>query len=86
MEFIVVERSYDPPITQAEIEARMRSPNGCYDLWRVKHVLTVLSLDGRKALCMYEAPDAASVRNASEQNGDAYDRIWTGERFVKCDP
>lgn len=83
MEFVVVERTYDPGKTQEEIDEMMSASSPCYELRRVKHVLTVISLDGRRALCMYDAPDAASVRDANDENGDPYDRIWTGVRLAR---
>lgn len=83
MEFVVVERNYPHPITEAQVEARLKEPQPCYDLRQVKHIMTVLARDGMRALCMYEAPDAASVRDACDEQGDAYVRIWTGTRMTK---
>ena len=65
------------------MEARLSGPSPCYELRNIKHVLSVLSHDGCRVLCMYEAPDAASVRAACEENGDPYERIWTGTRFTR---
>jgi hypothetical protein len=86
MEIVIVERIYDPPITQAEIDEKMSGgPVPCYALRNVTHVMSVISLDGRRAICMYEAPDAASVRQASEENGDPFERVWTGTRVGRSD-
>jgi hypothetical protein len=86
MEIVIVERIYDPPITQAEIDEKMSGgPVPCYALRNVTHVMSVISLDGRRAICMYEAPDAASVRQASEENGDPFERVWTGTRVGRFD-
>lgn len=86
MEIVIVERTYEPPITQADIDRKMASPAPCYDLRRVKHVMSIISRDGRRAICMYEAPDAAAVRQASEENGDPYVRVWTGTRVMRAEP
>jgi hypothetical protein len=81
MELVVVERTLDPPISKEQIERRLHTPSPCYQLRRIKHVDTVISKDGRRMVCFYEAPDAASVRAASEENGDPFDRIWTAVRL-----
>ena len=81
MELVVVERTFDPPPPKEELERRLHTPTPCYQMRRIKYLYTVVSNDGRRMLCFYEAPDAASVRAASEENGDPFDRIWTGTRL-----
>lgn len=77
MELVIVEREYDEPLTEEEAERMVREGSPCFDLRRVKHVVTYLSKDGRRAFCAYEAPDAAAVRAANEEQGSAYVRVWS---------
>lgn len=78
MEIVVVERTYAEPKSREEVDRSINGANPCYGIRRIEHLLTLISNDGRTAICVYEAPDAASVRAASEESGDEYDRIWTG--------
>jgi hypothetical protein len=35
--------------------------------------------DGRHAICVYEAPDAESVRRTQDELKQPYDRVWTAQ-------
>ena len=77
MALVIVERTLDPALSVEDVLAGREANRGCYSLRRVKHVTTYLSADGRRAFCVFEAPDAASVREADEQAGNRFDRVWT---------
>lgn len=78
MELVIVERTLDPGMTVQDVLAARAQNRGCYEMRRVRHVTSYLSADGRRAICVFEAPDAASVREAIEQAGSPFDRVWTG--------
>ncbi len=59
---VLVERSFQDPVTFEEIRSVANASNGCFRTHRVKHVRTFLSLDGKRMVCFYNAPDAESVR------------------------
>lgn len=83
MELVIVERSYPHPVTLEQVDAKLQGPNPCFQLRRVHHLLTVLSRDGRRALCFYRAPDAAAVREANDETQSPYERVWTGSAVTR---
>lgn len=76
MERVIVERTYDVPMSEDEIRA-VADEGGCSDLHRVFLRRSYLSPDGLRMICVYEAPDAEAVRLLQRSNGLPYDRIWT---------
>ena len=77
MEIVIVEREFEEPLSRHDAEQMQRDGAACYRLRRVKHLHTYLSKDGRRAICAYLAPDAASLREASDEQGIPYSRVWT---------
>ena len=76
MERVIVERTYDAPMSEDEVR-KAAQEGGCSDLHRVFLRKSYLSPDGLRMLCVYEAPDAETVRQLQRSNGLPYDRVWT---------
>lgn len=81
METVIVERVFEQPLTTEDLEARLRTPSGCHSAHRVRFVRTLLSADGLRAICEYEAPDAEAVRAVNRQLNVPFERIWTARVF-----
>lgn len=79
MELVVVERVYEQPFTDEQAEALKRQAGPCFEMRRIKHLKMLRSKDGLRAICLYAAPDAATVREAHEQGAFPYARIWSVE-------
>jgi hypothetical protein len=47
----------------------------------VSFLRSYFAIDGRRMLCLYEAPDVESVRFANRQAGLPFDRVW-GARAI----
>ena len=77
MERVIVEREFDVPVDVEELVARAKRNELCYQLRNVQHVRTIVSTDGRRMICEYDAPDAESVREANDLAGVPYLRVWT---------
>jgi len=81
----VVERTFEPPLTQDEldrIEARMAPCLGMYD---VTWIRSVWSADRARMVCEYEAPDAASVRRVQDEAEASYDTVWRADLLEPLD-
>lgn len=78
MEIVIVERTLSPAMTLDEVRATRERNRGCYEMRRVRHITSYISADGTRGICVFEGPDAASVRDANEQAGTPFDRVWTG--------
>lgn len=76
---VILERTFDPPLTDerhAELSKRL-SP--CLDRNGVEWIRSHLSLDRRRLICLFRAPDAGAVRSALRQARLEHDRVWSAE-------
>ena len=73
---VVVERSFTEPVAFEEIAAREEAGAWCLDTHRVRFLRSYFSSDRRRMICLYEAPDAESVRRAQTQIGMPLDAVW----------
>ena len=77
MEHVVVERAFEQPYTINEINSIHRKFAWCLEQNRVRLIQSYLSLDRKRMICIYEAPDAESVRRINQQSGFPCNCIWT---------
>ena len=77
MELVLVERIFPEPVDLADIKAAVKRNRGCMDLHRVRYLRGYLSSDRLRMVCLFEAPDAESVRLVNDRVGMPYERIWT---------
>ena len=73
---VLVERSWDEPVTMEEIQALEDAGAWCLETHRVKFVRTFFSTDRTRMACLYKAPDAESVRLAQRQAEMPVDVVW----------
>ena len=73
---VLVERSWDQPVTMAEIQAIEDAGSWCLETHRVKFVRTFFATDRTRMVCLYQAPDAESVRLAQRQAMMPVDSVW----------
>ena len=76
---VIVERSFDPPLTTEELRAVEERMAPCLDLYRVQWLRSLWSADRRRMICEYEAADAESVRLVQRESRARFDRIWTAD-------
>lgn len=75
---VVVARSFAAPVRFEDISAMGRAKGWCFDTYRVKHVRSFHSLDGKRMLCFYAAPDAEAVRAAQREAAMPVESVWAG--------
>jgi ribosomal protein L11 methylase PrmA len=79
---IVVEESFDPPLT-AEIHAHLTSQlKPCLELRDATWISSHMSTDRTRCICIYEAKDAQAVRDAYQRAGFKYDRVWASSDWA----
>jgi hypothetical protein len=76
---VIVERSFDPPTTQADLDRVVARMTPCLDLYGVHWIGSRLATDRRRMVCEYDAPDLASVRALQREAGAGFERIWPAE-------
>ena len=77
-----LERSFDPPLTLADLEKMVADGQGCFGLHRVDWVESLWSADSRKLVCHFRGPDAESVRIALRSIDADTTRLWRGSEHV----
>ncbi|PXX99341.1 DUF4242 domain-containing protein [Halomonas sp. LBP4] len=82
---VLVERSFDEPVTVEAIQALEDAGSACLQNHRVRFVRTFFSLSGKRMICLYRAPDAESVRLAQHQAGMPMDRVWAFQLVSPAD-
>lgn len=75
---LFLERDFFPPVSHADLQAAWGGAIGCFELHRVEWRGSLLSLDGRKLVCNFRAPDAESARIALRSGGADIRRLWPG--------
>lgn len=79
MKRVVAERTFEVPLTDEQLEAMRVGKSACYEAYRVTFVRSLVSADRKRTICEYDAPDAESVRQASQRAGVPYDRVYPVE-------
>jgi hypothetical protein len=77
---VLVERSFAAPVEFADVAAIENAAAWCLDEHRVKFAHTFFSLDRKRMLCFYDAPDAESVRIAQRKAAMPHDTVWAFSR------
>jgi hypothetical protein len=73
---VVVERRFEEPTTLDEIQALEDAATWCLDLHKVTFLRTFFSADHKHMICLYQAPDAESVRLAQQQAKMPVNKVW----------
>ena len=76
---IIVERTFEAPLTVDELRAVETRMAPCLDLYGVRWIRSRLSSDRKRMICEYEAADVASVRNVQQESRASFDRMWAAE-------
>lgn len=79
MSRIIVERIFDAPPSEKDLEAAAIRERPCLTAYGVVWRRSLLSADRLRMICEYEGPDAESVRRVQREAGNSFDRAWPGE-------
>lgn len=79
MAYVIVERTFESPLTPEQLEKAMRRLEPCLVQYDVRWVRSFLSNDRCRDVCEYEAPDAEAVRMAHHTANMPYQRVWTAQ-------
>jgi hypothetical protein len=83
---VVVERSFAEPVAFEDIQAIEKRGAGCLDSHGVRFLKSYFSRDRRRMICLYEAPDAESVRLAERKAGVPFEKAWTARPLRHSGP
>lgn len=77
-DLVAVERSFGEPVAFDDVHGAERAAQWCLDAHQVTHLHSFFSIDRRRMVCFYRAPDVEAVRTAQRQAGMPADIIWPG--------
>lgn len=73
---ILVEKIFDPPITQAKWNRDVEIGIPCHEAHNVHWIRSCMSRDRTRVICEFEAPDTETVRKSFRKAGLPFARIW----------
>lgn len=76
---VIVERSFDTPFTQQDLDAVEARMAPCLDLYNVRWIRSHWSADRLRMICEYEAADVASVRKVQREASARFERAWAAD-------
>jgi hypothetical protein len=79
---VVVVHGFDTPADFGARQVLEDVDMGCFQLHRVRLLRSYLSNDRLRMVCLYQAPDAESVRIAQRRAGLPADRAWAVQRLA----
>lgn len=78
MQHVLLERHFDPAISADDFRAMALEGIDCMPLYRVQWRESLLSADGSRLLCRFEAPDAEAVRMVARDSHPRAKVAWAG--------
>jgi hypothetical protein len=82
---VVVRRSFDQPVTVESVQAIEDAGAWCMELHKVTFLRTFFSVDCKHMICLYQAPDAESVRLAQQQAKMPVEKVWSCRGYSMAD-
>lgn len=79
MKTYVVERDFGEPLAEADLAAALERMGPCLEQYGLIWVHSYFSQDRTRMVCIYEGPDAESVRGAQRSAEAKFDKIWQAE-------
>jgi len=79
MATIMVERRFDPPLSQQDLDAVAERMGPCLETYNVQWVRSYFSDDRTRMVCEYRAADAESVRNVQREAEARFDHVWVAD-------
>lgn len=78
MSLVIVETVAEQPLTDEVLDAATQYIAPCVQARNGAWLYSLLSSDRHRMICIYDAPDAESIRDAYRRGGLASSRAWAG--------
>jgi hypothetical protein len=82
---IIMEQTFETPMSDDELSVFARRIDVCLDLRNGTWARSYLAFDRKRMVCEFEAPDAESVRDALRSANVPFDRVWSATVFDAVD-
>ena len=80
---IIVEHTYESPVSEEELGLTARRIDGCLAAYGATWVRSYVSLDRKRMICEFEAPDAEAVRTSYHNADVKFERVWTANAYSR---
>lgn len=81
MAVLVLEQSFEIPITPEELNDAAARVDRCLEVHGARWMRSYLSLDRRRMICEFEAADAEKVRESYRSAGVKFDGVWAADVY-----
>jgi hypothetical protein len=85
MPHIIVEYAFERPITDEEFDAGAARLDPCLEARSARWLQSFLARDRMRRICIFEAPDAESVREAYRSAKIGFERAWVADPITDDD-
>lgn len=79
MTHIIVEQSFDPPLTPDDFSRLAARIEPCLEQYGVDWIRSYMAADRSRLVCHFQAADAETVRAAYRSADARFDRVWTAD-------
>jgi Protein of unknown function (DUF4242) len=83
--YVIGERNFAAPLTESDLAGLYGACAWCFEVHRVHRVRLIVAQNRRRAVALFRAPDAESVRLACQHAGTPLDRVWPCRRIGRED-
>ena len=86
MAVLVLEQSFEIPITPEELNDCAARVDRCLEAHGARWMRSYLSLDRKRMICEFEAADAEQVRESYRSAGVNFDGVWSADMYSRDVP
>ena len=83
MAHLILEQSFEVPLTDEEHGRIGSRIDKCLEAYGARWMRSYLSLDRKRMVCEFEAPDAEAVRASYRSAGVAFERVWSAYLYKR---
>jgi hypothetical protein len=85
MPHIIVQYAFNPPLTEEEFDAMAERLQPCLEARSVRWIESFFALDRSRRVCIFEAADAESVREAYRSAKVGFECAWAADAITDDD-
>lgn len=82
MAVLVLEQSFETPVTPEELNSAAQRIDRCLEAHGARWMRSYVSKDRKRLICEFEAPDAEAVRNSYRRAGVSFDNCWVADVYA----
>lgn len=73
---VVAEVIFDPPMTKTHYDAAKYQAVGCFQELNIQPLVSLISLDGKNAICLFVSASAEDVRSLYRKINKPFKQVW----------